>query len=522
MAEHALKDGRLDDAHELVTASDLRDHRRAQKVLLRLVPAYMERARRRLTEGQHADALADLDKATAAGTSLDEIGTLREEVLASMNRQRREVRQRKETLEAAADRIAGGSVGAGRAILDRVDDDSQARRLRDDADNREKAIQTAMADARRLLDAGQLGGAVEALRKARTLYPRATGLAELEAHVCDAVLTNTRSSIETGALHRAADEMALLGDLGAALPARQELRRILDLAGEAATATDARRIPDAITHLRKLSHLLPGCSWVTTALGRLVDAQSNLDEVVGGPLGSFAAVQRRIDEPGKAHAMATPPVRERAPSTEDTIGVDTVPERLLVSVDDGGGYLVLRSNRISIGRAGPGSTADLALFANLSDRHFEIARIDDDYFLFARSPIEVSGEKVTQKLLHDGDRIRVGRRGRITFRQPSRMSASAVLDLGEGLRSYNDVRRVVLFDRHALVGPHAHCHIAARGGELTLFERSGRFWLRETGNSRELVRSRGPARAVPMGQYVGESGVGLSIRPWTNGTSTRT
>ena len=198
------------------------------------------------------------------------------------------------------------------------------------------------------------------------------------------------------------------------------------------------------------------------------------------------------------------------------MAIGTLPERLLVSVDAGGSYLLVRSTRVTIGRAGTGSTADVPVLADVSDRHLEIARVGEDYFLFAKHPVEIGGQRVTQKLLQDGDRIRVGRRGRLTFRQPSRMSASAILDLGEGLRTVHDVRRVILFDRHALIGPHRRCHIAAKGAEMTLFERGGQLFLRDAGNGQAVGGSRAPARAVPLGQYIGVGGMGLSIRPWTN------
>jgi tetratricopeptide (TPR) repeat protein len=514
MAETALKDGRLDEAHGLVTDEDLADHRRAQKVRLQLTPAFLDRAARRLEAGQFAEALSDLDKAGAAGTQLDEIARRREEALTAMRRGQRAKDQRRQTLEAAADRIAAGSVDGAHQLLERIDDDSHADSLRDQADRRRRSLRRRVEEIGQRLEGGRLEAAADALREAVKSFSQASELRDLETQLVDRVLARVRASIESGAVQRADDELGMLGEMGRSLPARQEVQRMLDLAATAACELADRRVADALATMRKLAHVLPGCAWVTGAVTQLTDAQTNLDAVLAGPIGNAKANVTRwgIDTPTRPHPG--PRVRTDAIDTAATVAAGELPSRLLVAVDNGGSYLLLRSPRVTIGRAGPRNSVDVPLFADLPNGRIEIARVEDDYVLFASSPVDVSGRKVTQKLLADGDRIRIGRRGRMTFRQPSRMSSSAALDLGEGLRTHQDVRRVVLFDRHALVGSHGHCHITARGGELTLFERSGRLWLQEVLTGAGPVRSRDRARPVTMGEYIGESGVGLSVRPW--------
>ena len=65
-AENALKDGRLDEAYRLATAEDLRDHRRAQKVLVKAAKKFVARAKAHFDAGLYDRGLADLDKAAAA------------------------------------------------------------------------------------------------------------------------------------------------------------------------------------------------------------------------------------------------------------------------------------------------------------------------------------------------------------------------------------------------------------------------------------------------------------------------
>src|SRR5262249_53122333 len=140
--------------------------------------------------------------------------------------------------------------------------------------------------------------------------------------------------------------------------------------------------------------------------------------------------------------------------------------------------LLLRSERIVIGRAG--TAADLPIISDLNERHAEIHRAGDDYFITAVSGVEVAGSPVRQALLSAGDRIQLGRRVRMTFDRPSRKSPAAVLSLGEGVRSVVDVRRVLLWTGPILLGPTTDCHIPLRGGMpgLVLVERGGQIQLR--------------------------------------------
>ena len=79
-AEHALRDGRFDEAYRLATAPDLCGHRRAQKVLVKVARKLIERARNHYDTGLYDEAIADLDRATVANVDLEEINALRDEI----------------------------------------------------------------------------------------------------------------------------------------------------------------------------------------------------------------------------------------------------------------------------------------------------------------------------------------------------------------------------------------------------------------------------------------------------------
>jgi hypothetical protein len=183
-------------------------------------------------------------------------------------------------------------------------------------------------------------------------------------------------------------------------------------------------------------------------------------------------MQRRPDRP----AAAAAPVRG-------------LPKRLLLQVDGGGSFLLLRAERIAIGRAGPGASADLQLISDLSDRQAEVIRTAEDYFVVSNSGVELGGRPVDHALLQDGDRIRLGRRVRLTFLRPSKKSETAVLDLGDGVRTTNDCRRVILWSGPLLMGSTKECHVrlAPSLGGVILMERDGSLAVKQMGPAGQVT-----------------------------------
>jgi hypothetical protein len=188
-------------------------------------------------------------------------------------------------------------------------------------------------------------------------------------------------------------------------------------------------------------------------------------------------------------------------------------ETLLLLVDGGGSFLLIRGTAASVGRAAAEHPADVPVFSDLAERHVNIARVEDDYFAFATKEIEIGGRKTIHTLLRNGDRMVLGRKAKFTFRLPSRRSATAVLELSDTTKMPNDVRRVILFDRAAMigVGPTAHIPCRHAGGPLVLFERNGNFWVRRQDDGHVDTA----AVELPIGTTVEIGGVSMVLRPWT-------
>jgi hypothetical protein len=266
-----------------------------------------------------------------------------------------------------------------------------------------------------------------------------------------------------------------------------------------------------------LARLLPKAAWVKAAVEQLRELEDIRTALCAGPLGDRMESETAR---GKGAAGRTGPERAGAPRRlEDTVAIPdrirttgALPERLLLLVDGGGSYVLLRGDRASLGRAASDNPADVPVFSDVPERAASINRVEDDYFLFSARAVEVGGRKTKHQLLRDGDRIMLGRKAKFTFRLPSRKSSTGVLDLSDTTKMPNDVRRVVLFRHHATLGngPSAHIRCQHAGTPLVLFERNGELWLRQRSDGHVATE----AVRLPLGEPVEFAGVSLVLEPW--------
>jgi tetratricopeptide (TPR) repeat protein len=512
-AENALREGRLDDAFRLATTPDIREHRRAVAVLRDLTDRFLQRADGHFKADRFAEALIDLAKAEAGGIRQEEIAELREQVRTVAEEELRKETSRRLRLEAANRRIEAGSLRAGHRILEPTPpDDPQAKALRQKINDRQQHAADTLEDVEALLAGGQISQAVERLSRAKASDPRSLHVAKMEGRLTDLVLTRVGEAIEAGRLSRAADELQMLGSLGADLPQRREAVEMVEYARRAADALQQYQIDDARREIIGLRHLLPKSGWVSLVDDQLRQLDDLLLGLRAGPLGQ----SMRGPNAAAARGGKAPAGRPAVASLEETVAMTSpvmsgdLPDRLLLLVDGGGSYLVHRGGRVTIGRAASGHPADVAIFSDLAERHAEIACVDDDYFIFATREVEVAGRMVRHKLLCNGDRVVLGRRAKFTFRLPNRKSGSAVLDISDSTRMPHDVRRVVLMRNSAMIGfgssVHVSCNCVDR--DLVLYEQAGRLWIRPQD------RPSGEARPVALGGNVELGGVSMVVQAW--------
>jgi len=494
-AEDALRQGRLDEAYRIASAPDMRANRHGAELLARLQERLIERARERFAADRYTEALVDLDRAESAGGASDRIVALRRQVDTVAREEARQEHSRRDRLAQARRRIEQGSLAAGGRILDAASaGDPDAARMKQAIQSRDQEASETFAQVEGLIRGGQWIPAVERLAKAKALDPYDPACLKLEAELCSRVLGAVRQSIREGRVGRARDELACMGRMGEGSPAKREIEEILGLVKQAGQSMRGGEFDAARQSVMRLGHLAPDVGWASKAAKQL----SAIDEMVtalrAGPLGAF-------QHPGSPVV----PARDRDPMQPAGVPAETValrkphaagalPDRLLLLVDGGGSFLLLRNDRVSIGRAASSRPADVPIFSDLADRHADIARVEDDYFLFSRQEAEVGGRRTRHQLLHDGDRVVLAPKAKFTFRLPSRKSSSATIDLSDTSKLPNDVRRVVLFCGTAKIGPGSDAHIGCRMARspLVLFERDGNLWVRPEG------RGRAASEAMPL------------------------
>ena len=524
-AEKALRAGRLNEAYRLATAPDIREHRRGAAVLAALTERFIERARAHFRDDRFAEALLDLEKAQAGGVAEEKVAELRQHIQTVVAEQQRQEESHRNRIETARRRIRGGSLVAGRRILEQTgENDSDAGKLRREIDNRRQDVRQMVEQAEQWIAQGRFAAAAERLRKAKALDRQNAQVAAVETTLCSKVLQTVRAAMVEGRMGRASDELACLGSLGAELPARRELDDALTRACEAASNLQHDEYAEARRQAMSLKRIVPEAKWIDTSIDQLRQLEEIRTALAAGPLGERidpVASQEQHPKPNRGLQVARQFAQAKAcgSALEDTVAVPmrgdptgSLPTRLLLLVDGGGSYLLLCGGRATIGRASSENQADIAVISDLAECHAHIQRVDDDYFLFSTKPVEVAGRQTQHHLLRDGDRIVLGRKAKLTFRLPSRKSSTAVLDLSDTTKMPNDVRRVVLFAQQATVGdgPHAHIRCRHAGPPLVLFERSGRLWIRQRSDG----HVDNEAHPLRFGEPIEIGGAGLVLQRW--------
>lgn len=550
-AEEAFGRGRLEEALDLAAAPDLADHRPAQELLARIGAALLERGQDHLLERRFREALADFERAARCGRLAEKAAEWRNRALAALQDHRQAELERRAALDVARQRMEAGSLTAAAEALARAPDDADRRHLNEEIARRQSKAAEALAGTDAALQKGDLAEAARQLRTTSALDGRRPELADLKERLTALAVRRATDEYTGGRLTQAQRTLALLGEVGQGRADRHEIEETLRLAREAAKALADDRYAKAGVLLGRLTQIGPDAKWISEVREHLRALEDHRRVLLEGPLGLLLGHETPNDlsvtsapedacgqdetQPAGRIAKENPdlahgcPVARRAgaaPLPPPVVavaggpdGVGRLPSRLLLRIDGAGSFLLLRGDRTTIGRAGPGATADLQLVSDLAERQAEIVRAGEDYFVVARSGVELADQRVTHALLQSGDRLRLGRRVRMTFLRPSRKSPAAVLDLGDGVRTTGDCRRVILWSGPLLMGSQAECHIRLGYGlaGVILIERGGQILLKPMAPTAAAmpVRVGGPTEygelRLTVQEWPGSAGVGRVV-----------
>lgn len=473
-AEHAMNDGRLDEAFEVLSDNAVQAHRRGQELISKLVVKLIARGTEHLEASRHREALADCDRAIKLGGHNGNAVAIREQAieLDRANARRSQLRQR--TIDAAKRHIQGGEIELGQLACDKLSVGSTVAELKNEAERREALISGRLQRIRRLVDDDQYDEALVALRELKSICPLHQEYLVLRTSVCQAAVLRVESAIDDGRLTAARDSMDRLYGL-ADSQKYIECKQTIDLCQQAASAIANNDLVHAIATLRQLRQLRADAEWIATALTAAEESVAARDRLNNTPLVLFTDNRAEI----RPHAQITAtPSRNGGRCVTASIS-SGVPNVFILQVDGAPSCYVHRNEAISFGPRSSTTQNDIEILGQ-GISHVKIHREDGDYFLQCDKPIVVNNRTTDSKLLSHGDRIELGPRSSLRFSVPCAASSSAVIDL-TGCRTPNGgCRRLILLDNAIVLANNASSHVrsSAISEPHVLFVRDGKLLAR--------------------------------------------
>lgn len=559
-AEESARAGRYDEALALANRPDVADHRQALLLRNRLAVELVGRAERRAKADDVKGAVVDLDLAEQFGAAPDVLAAAR---LAVADRVADEVRglldagDPARTLE-RIDELARHQVSG--PVLRRTREAAEAwKSALDEARRGEFGLAQEHLDRSERLAGESARPAIAAARRdlearQKAVYPRVEVLyAALGKGAWPEILGAAEAVLDLAAEHPAAkqarsrawQQIAAISP-SAAPPQRIDPAAPMDMAGGIVFLDEPKvgyRRPAPIVPAREA--LIPepqavaAVAWANSPRPQRVEAASC--PICRGPMavrqglqGSFlgcrayprcrgtAPLARATADRDAILVINDEPAAESRPSPPPAPAPNTGPGgRFLLWADIVGAYLVCLDNEVTIGRAGPESSADIPVLGDLSRRHATLIRDGDSYLLRAYQTTYVNNRKVEVATLHDGDVLRLGPSVEMEFRQPSPVSSTARLAIRSRHRLPMAVDGIILMAETCIMGPSSQAHLPATdlAAPVVLYRQGAGIWCRAAGQfdiDGRTVTARG---AVKLDSQVQGDGFSFSLEPLGRGPS---
>jgi len=521
-AETALKDGRLDEAYELLQVADARDHRRGQELTGQLVQAFLDRGRAHLENERPEQAHADAAKAQQLGGNLPEVAQLQSAAAEAIINHQRQDRQRNQKLQQARQFIEDGRLSVGEEILaDTVVSDKHAHALKAQVAEQRARIASIAKQAQAALERGDLVAAIEVIGKTTSTDRVHEDLALIWSNIRKSSTDMILQNIQSGRVDLAQTLLNRLASVGDESLEIRNLEKILLKCRRVCTYLSRSQPRQAVEVLRQLKSLLPATVWVDDAVTLAEQAAAALEALGAGPLGlmltndSQTRGQQSIIRVAEGDVNGNTGISVRnhvqsgqvvtsnfqnkpnlgGPAIGGSLGLkggggsreSSLPGKFVIQVDGVGSYLVLRNSFVTVGPVSSSQHPDIGVIAEPNLPVVGIERTEGDYFLRSDESIQVKGNPLKEKLLTNGDRIGLSSRCRLKFAINNAASSTAVLTLSSGRFPRADIRQVILLDREIIVGPGTTAHIRVDQADetTTLCLRDGCLYC----HSREVVKA---------------------------------
>ena len=516
LAEKALQEGRLDQAVEVLAGLDSSSLKKVKSFARQVITALMQRGQEYMLSRQFQLATADFDRAAQLNSDDDNINEWRQRARTAMHEEGRLRKAQAGAIKDAKNLMAAGEMSAaGQAVNEAPINDPEKQNLVAGIDARRDEARGSVESAKEALRGGEFDRAVAELNSAFLLHRNAPELADVLRDVVEKISENMRAAFASGQLHVARRHADLLNSLANKPGVCANMDEAFKIAQRASQAIHSDRFSEAEVLLGRLAAMQLNAAWIGDAREHIQSVQQHRRALLEGPLGliSGEAVPQGItlatNRPVARNVVinaAPPPIirQDREAGIKHENGA--IPRRFALRIDGVGTFLVLRGDRVSIGRAGSSGRPDLELISDLAERHAEIIRAGEDFFIASGGGVELAGRPVEHALLQHGDRIRLGSRVKLKFHRPSAKSVTGVLELGDGVRATCECRRVILWSGPLMLGSTRECHIPLPFGMegVVLTDRSGQIWLKPLSNKE-------PARPVVMSGPIALGELRMSI-----------
>lgn len=519
-AQACLKDERLDEAFDLLKARDIQAHYQGQKLIGKLIEAYISRGRVHLEAGRFAQASMDCDKAMRLGGNRPGIMQLNMDITEATQQYNRRKYAQAGMLAEADEHIKNGRLSMGeKALADTTRTHEHAVKLRQNVAQKRTMAEKALANARSAIARRDWEIAVKELSLLRKLHPTDQHLPDLLKQVSDELISSAQSTFNNGRIDQAEFFLGMLAPLKINDVRFDDLNKVVAHTRSAANCLNEGRFRKAAEYLRLVRIAHPDTNWIAPAIDHARQAAEKLDSLRGGPLGLLA------DKDDPPQALPESQVEPALPYTgrKGNAGVQTLasenvqedfPGRLIMHVDGAGSFFIVRKESVTVGPSGVSEDIDIGLLTDRNSPALRIEREQGDYLLSCDQRIPINDTPVNQKLLADNDRVVLSPRCRLKFNLPNPASSSALLDL-RGARLPNvDARKVILMDKEIVMSDDSKGHIRIPGLQraVLLFERNGCFYCQ---NATDISIDGRPVDArdgIPLDVNVKIDGVSLVIR----------
>lgn len=500
-AETAFAEGRLNEVARLVEQQEVREHRDGQRLLTRLVDAFVDRGREHFQAGRFVEANADCREAKILAGEQSSIAALASEISAARIEAQKTATRKHRIAAEVGQEIARGELDLGEKLLagfeaNGLSSGSLPGRINDQIAVSRERIEAASSRARREAKAGHTRASVTAILELQKLSPSHPELVDLIDQVTTPIVSQLWREVEAARLDRVDTLIESVRPLIDFDPELTEVCRAISSVAEINALLGAACYHEASLRIRKLAPLLGNVDWLQELAGKVTQAADLAVEIQSSPLSLLELSGRE----SVRNQPAFPATNSHVP----VFRTASLPEQLVLQIDGIGSTLLVRQPTLSMGAVGRSRSCSITLTGFPGKGSITIDRTSGRCRItaFETSDVAVNDRPCQEKVLADGDSVRVGKRCRFRFRRPTPDVPSAVLELSGTRLTRPDIRSIVLFDETVIVGPGPSSHIVARDLDqpLILFVQNGVLYGRSglSNRAQRFTADGTPQGAVPL------------------------